>query len=64
MNKEYPQNASSEVSNTIVEEFLEQLTKDKVSETVIGRLKKLLLEERDFTETAIKTAILFEEKTP
>lgn len=63
MNKEYSQNASSEVSDTIVEEFLKQLADAKISENIINQLRKLLLEERNFTESAIKTALLSEDQT-
>lgn len=63
MNKEYSQNASSEVSDTIVEEFLKQLVDAKISENIINQLRKLLLEERNFTESAIKTALLSEDQT-
>ncbi|MEO6847149.1 MAG: hypothetical protein ABI254_07815 [Chthoniobacterales bacterium] len=57
-----PQKHSSDVPSVIFEKFLSALTGPDVPEQVIERLRKTLLEERNFTERALKEAILKEDQ--
>jgi hypothetical protein len=47
-----------EVPRAVFEKFLGELGKDAAMSDVVGRLKSVLLEEEEFTEAAIRAALL------
>ena len=57
------ENKSSGVEDKIFEEFLVQLTTKGINDDIVSRLRKLLLEDRNITETAIKAIILPDDQT-
>jgi hypothetical protein len=46
------------VPRAVFEKFLGELGKDQAMADVVGRLKNVLLEEEEFTEAAIRAALL------
>lgn len=55
---------TSDVPTQVFEKFLEALGKAGASADLINRLRKTLLEDRKFTERALKEAVLPEEPLP
>jgi hypothetical protein len=48
---------SAGIPQQIIAKFLDQLTAEKVSPTIVARLKKTLLEDGDISEEALKAAL-------
>lgn len=55
---------TTNVPAQVFEKFLQALEGSGVSAEVIGRLRKALLEDKAFTERALKEAVLAEELLP
>jgi len=55
---------TTDVPAQVFEKFLEALEGSGVSAELIGRLRKTLLEDKAFTERALKEAVLAEEPLP
>ena len=54
-------NETQEVPARVFEEFLQALEKVGVSSELVARFRKTLLEDKVFTETALKEAVFGEE---
>ena len=54
----------SEVPTQVFEKFLQVLGEANMSAELVAQLRKVLLEERTFTERALKAAVLGEETLP
>lgn len=54
----------SEVPTQVFEKFLQVLREANMSAELVARLRKVVLEERTFTERALKAAVLGEETLP
>jgi transposase-like protein len=52
--------AADDVPTRVFETFLEAITAAGVAPEMVSRLKKALLEDRDFTEDGLETAIFGE----
>ena len=55
---------ASEVPTQVFEKFLQVLGEANISAELVARLRKVVLEERTFTERALKAAVLGEETLP
>jgi hypothetical protein len=53
-----------DVPTQVFEKFLQVLGEANMSAELVARLSKVLLEERTFTERALKAAVLGEETLP
>lgn len=53
--------AASDVPTQVFESFIESLEKKNLPVETIGRIKKTLLEDRQFTDAALKSAVLGDE---
>jgi len=56
--------AAVDIPSRVFEKYLQALVDAKVSPEVISRLRATLLEDRSFTERALKDAIFGEEVQP
>jgi hypothetical protein len=54
----------SDVPTQVFEKFLEAVRDAKLSDELISRLHKVLLEDQSFTESALRGAVLGEERLP
>ena len=61
MTTEHPRAKPPNVPKQVFEEFLEALGQSGVSVEVVDRLRKTLLENKKYTEPALKAAVLHEE---
>ncbi len=59
-----PVEGAPDVPTQVFEKFLEDLESAAVSTELVARLRKVLLEDKTFTERALKEAIIAEEKVP
>jgi hypothetical protein len=57
-------NPPSEIPKQIFGTFLDELKKDGASEDLLHRLRKVLLEETNLTENAIRAAIFSDSQNP
>lgn len=55
---------TTDVPAQVFEKFLQALEGSGVSAELIGRLRKTLIEDKAFTERALKEAVLAEEPLP
>lgn len=55
---------TSDVPTSVFERFLEALNEAGVSTDLVARLRKTLLEDKKFTDHALKEAVLAEEPLP
>jgi len=55
---------TSDVPMQVFEKFLQALGDASVSAELVGRLRKALLEERNFTQRALTASVLGEELLP
>jgi hypothetical protein len=55
---------TSDVPAQVFEKFLQALGGSAVSAELIARLRKVLLEDKTFTERALREAVLAEEPVP
>ena len=56
--------AAVDIPARVFEKYLQALVEAKVSPEVISRLRKTLLEDKSFTERALKDAVFGEEVQP
>ena len=56
--------AAVDIPARVFEKYLQVLVETKVSPEVISRLRKTLLEDKTFTERALKDAVFGEEVQP
>ena len=61
MNTTHKSEQASDVPTLILEKFLDTLVSKEVSTTLVARLRKTLLEDKNFTERALKEAFFTEE---
>lgn len=64
MTKSYKAEGTLDVPVQVFEEFLQALKNSGTSVERVTRLRKALLEDRTFTERALKAAVLGEEPVP
>lgn len=64
MNKSPKRDVTADIPGQVFEKFLEALGGTDVSPELIARLRKALLEDKTFTERALKAAVLGEEQMP
>jgi alcohol dehydrogenase YqhD (iron-dependent ADH family) len=50
-----------DVPTQVFEQFITELETNKVSEEVVSRIRKTLLEQQKFTDSALKSAVLGDE---
>jgi hypothetical protein len=55
--------AKADIPGQVFEKFLKALDSSDVSPEVIARLRKTLLDDQTFTDSALKVAVLGEEET-
>ncbi len=55
---------TTDISTQVFEKFLQTLEGTGVSAELVARLRKTLLEDKTFTERALKEAVLAEEPLP
>jgi len=55
---------ASEVPTQVFERFLEALSATDIPAEVVARLRKTLVEDKTFTDRALKAAVLSEEPLP
>ncbi len=55
---------TADIPGQVFEKFIEALGGTDVSPELIARLRKALLEDKTFTERALKAAVLGEEQMP
>lgn len=55
---------ATEVPTQVFEKFLEALAGAGLPADLVARLRKTILEEKDFTDRALKAAVLAEEPLP
>lgn len=52
----------ADIPGQVFEQFLKILGETAISPALVGRLRKALIEDKTFTERALKAAVLGEEK--
>lgn len=63
MPQSYSPNNACDVTNQIFSRFLESLSNEGMSIELINQLRKILIEEKDYSERALKTAIIEEDQS-
>jgi hypothetical protein len=64
MTTSFTREGSSDIPTQVFKKFLEALVSSGASTELVARLGKTLLEDRTFTEIALKEAVLGEESVP
>ena len=62
--EEVPGGPAPDVPTLVFERFLDALAADGLSADLVARLRKTLLEEKSFSDRALKAAVLAEEPLP